>query len=136
MDIIDSQKSTHKTAIAHIRTMIDITDFSSLCLKMDTVISVICASNEPQPIFHQILMNFVGLVNNPDWVKWAKSVGPMPLIHWYCYSFLEHIFNCFADFATDFGNGNIISKSCSIDKLNTKGLINAIMAFRAFCTQI
>jgi hypothetical protein len=136
MDIIDSHKSTRKTAIARIGTMIDITDFSSLCINMDTVISAICTSDEPQPIFRQILMNFVGLVNNPDWAKWTESVGAMPLIHWYCYSFLERIFNCFADFATDFGNGNIISESRSIDELNTKGLINAITAFRAFRTQL
>jgi hypothetical protein len=89
MDIINSQKSTRKTAISRIGNMIDITDFSSLCINMDTVISTICTSDEPQPILRQILMNFVSLVNNPDWAKWAKSVGSMPLIHWYCYSFLE-----------------------------------------------
>ena len=136
MDIIDSQKSTRKTAIARIGTMTDITDFSSLCINMDTVISAICASEEPQPIFRQILMNFVSLINNPDWAKWVESVGSMPLIHWYCYSFLERIFNCFADFATDFGNGNIISESRPINELNTKGLVNAITAFRAFRTHI
>ncbi len=116
MDIIDSQKSTCKTAIARIGTMTDITDFFSLCINMDTVVSAICASNEPQPIFRQILMNFISLINNPDWPKWAESVGSMPLIHGYCYSFLERIFNCFTDFATDFGNGNIISESCPINE--------------------
>jgi hypothetical protein len=136
MDIIDSQKSTRKTAIARIGTMADITNFSSLCINMDMVISAICTSDEPQPIFHQILMNFVSLVNNPDWAKWSESVGSMPLIHWYCYSFLERIFNCFADFATNFGNGNIMSEARPITKLNTKGLVNAITAFKAFCTQI
>ncbi len=136
IDIINSQKSTRKTAIARIGTMTYITDFSSLCINMDTAISAICASNEPQPIFRQILMSFVSLINNPNWAKWAKSVDSMPLIHWYCYSFLERIFNCVADFATDFGNGNIISESRPINELNTKGLINAIMAFRAFRTHI
>ena len=84
MDIIDLQKSSRKTAIARIGTMVDITDFSSLCINMDTVISAICTSDEPRPLFRQLLMNFVGLVNNPDWAKWTKSVGSMPLIHWYC----------------------------------------------------
>jgi hypothetical protein len=50
MDIIDSQKSTHKTAIARIGTMIDITDFSRLWVNMDMVISAICTSDKPQPI--------------------------------------------------------------------------------------
>jgi hypothetical protein len=136
MDIIDSQKSTRKTAIARIGTMANITNFSSLCINMDTVISAICMSDEPQPIFRQILMNFVSLVNNPDWAQWSESIGSMPLNHWYCYSFLERIFNCFADFATNFGNGNILSEACPITELNTKGLVNAITAFKAFCTQI
>jgi hypothetical protein len=135
MDVIDSQKSTRKTTIARIGTMIDITDFSSLCINMDTVISAICTSDEPQPTFRQILMKFVDLLNNPDWAKWTESVGLMPLNHWYCYSFLERIFNCFTDFATDFGNGNIMSESRSINDLNTKGL-SAMTAFRAFRTQI
>ncbi len=65
-----------------------------------------------------------------------ERVGSMPLIHWYCYSFLERIFNCFADFATNFGNGNIMSKARPITELNTKGLVNAITAFKAFHTQI
>ncbi len=98
MDIIDSQKSTRKTAIACIGTMTDTTDFSSLCINMDMVISAIYTSDEPQPIFHQILMNFVGLVNNPDWAKWTERVGSMPLIHWYCYSFLERIFQLLCGF--------------------------------------
>jgi hypothetical protein len=46
MNIIDSQKSTCKTAIACIGTMTDTTDFSSLCINMDTVISAICTSDE------------------------------------------------------------------------------------------
>ncbi len=44
--------------------------------------------------------------------------------------------HCFADFATDFGNGNILSKARPITELNTKGLVNAITAIKAFCTQI
>jgi len=81
-------------------------------------------------------MNFIVLINNPDWAKWTESVSSMPLIHWYCYSFLERIFNCFADFSTNFGNGNIMSESCLIKDLNAKGLISAIITFKAFCTQI
>jgi hypothetical protein len=88
MDIINSQKSTFKTAITCIGMMIDITDFCSLCINMDMVISTICTSDEPQPIFCQVLMNFVSIINNlnwADWAGWAKSIGSMPLIPWYCY---------------------------------------------------
>jgi hypothetical protein len=80
--------------------------------------------------------NFVAIVNNPDWVRWSDNVGLMPLLHWYCYSFLEQIFNCFADFATDFGNGNIMTKSCPITKLNTSALKSALTVLKIFCSQI
>jgi hypothetical protein len=60
----------------------------------------------------------------------------MPLLHWYCYSFLEQIFNCFADYATDFGNGNIMSEARPIIKLNTSALKSALRVLKTFCYQI
>ena len=60
----------------------------------------------------------------------------MPNLHWYCYTFLERIFNCFSDFATDFGNGNIMSEPRPITKLNTKALVGALTVMKAFCDQI
>jgi hypothetical protein len=110
MDFANSHKTKGKTAIARIGTMHSMVDFSSLCINMDTIITAICSNDEPQPILRQILLNFVAIVNNPDWVHWSNNVGLMPLLHWYCYSFLEQIFNCFDNFATDFGNGNICRK--------------------------
>jgi hypothetical protein len=106
MDFADSHKTKGKTTIACIGTMQSMVDFSSLCINMDTIITPICSNEGPQPIFRQILLNFVAIVNYPDWVHWSDNVGLMPLLHWYCYSFLKQIFNCFVEFPTDFGNGN------------------------------
>jgi hypothetical protein len=50
--------------------------------------------------------------------------------------FLEQIFNCFADFATNFGNGNIITKACPITELNTSALKTALMVLKTFRSQI
>ncbi len=101
-------------------------DFSSLCINMDMIITAICSNDKPRPILRQLLLNFVAIVNNPDWVRWTEVVGPMPLLHWYCYSYLERIFNCFADFATDFNNGNIMSESRPIAELNVQALVRAL----------
>jgi hypothetical protein len=79
---------------------------------------------------------FVSIVNNPDCVRWSESAGAMPNLHWYCYTFLERIFICFADFATDFGNRNIMSESWLIAKHNTKALVGALTVMKAFCDQI
>ncbi len=136
MDFANSHKTKGKTAIACIGTLLSMVDFSSLCINMDTIIAAIFSNDEPQPILCQILLNFVAIVNNPDWVSWSENVGLMPLLPWYCYSFLERIFNCFANFATDFGNGNIMSKACLITELNTSTLVHALTVLKTFFSQI
>jgi hypothetical protein len=136
MDFADSHKTKGKTAIECIGTMHSMVDFSSLCINMGKIIVTICSNDEPQPILRQILLNFVAIVNNPDWVCWSDNVGSMPLRHWYCYSFLEQIFNCFANFATNFWNGNIMSEARPITKLNTSTLKSARTVLKTFCYQI
>ena len=136
MDFTDSHKTKGKTAIACIGTMQNMTDFSSLCINMDTIITAICSNKEQQPILWQILLKFVSIINNLEWVRWSESVGVMPNLHWYWYTFLERIFNCFTDFATDFGNGNIMSESRPIAELNPKTLLGVLTVMKAFLTQI
>jgi hypothetical protein len=136
MDFADSHKTKGKTAIVCIGTMQSMVDFSSLCINMDTIITAICSNNGPHLILCQILLNFVAIVNNPDWVRWSDNIGLMPLLHWYCYSFLKQIFNCFPDFATDFGNCNIMTKARPITELNTSALKSALTVLKTFCSQI
>jgi hypothetical protein len=81
MDFANSHKTKGKTAIACVGTMQSMVDFSSLCINMDTIITAICSNDGPQSILHQILLNFVAIVNNPDWVHWSDNVGLMPLLH-------------------------------------------------------
>jgi hypothetical protein len=92
------------------------------------------ANDEPQPILCQILLNFVAIVNNTFWVCWLENVGSMPSLHWYCCSFLKQIFNCFADFATDFGNGNFMFEAPPITKLNISALKSALTVLKTFCS--
>jgi hypothetical protein len=49
MDIADAHKSKANVAITRIGTMVDMTDFSSLCINCDTIISAIVDSSGPQP---------------------------------------------------------------------------------------
>ncbi len=75
MGFTNSHKTKGKTALACIKTMQNMMDFSSLCINMDTIITAICSNNEPQPILWQILLKFVSIVNYPEWVRWSESVG-------------------------------------------------------------
>jgi hypothetical protein len=56
----------------------------------------------------------------------------MSNLHWHCYSFLEKIFNHMADFATDFGNVNVVSKGRPISDLNIQPIIRAARTMKAF----
>ena len=49
MDFADSHKTKGKTAITRIGSMQNMTDFSGLCINMDTIITAICSNEEPQP---------------------------------------------------------------------------------------
>ena len=49
MDFADSHKTKGKTAIMRIASMQNMTDFSGLCINMDTIITAICSNEEPQP---------------------------------------------------------------------------------------
>jgi hypothetical protein len=110
MDIANAHKSKANVAITRIGTMLDMTNFSSLCIYCDTIISTMVDSSGPQPLYHQVLLKFVNLMNNPDFDAWhAANKGSMPSLHWHIYSFLERIFNLFAKFATDFGNINVMT---------------------------
>jgi hypothetical protein len=50
MGIADAHKSKTNTAITRIGTMVDMTNFSSLCINCDTIISAIVDSLGPQPL--------------------------------------------------------------------------------------
>ncbi len=68
MDFSNSHKTKGKIAISCIGTMISMANFPSICINMNTIITAICSSDKPQPILHQILLNFVTIINNPNWV--------------------------------------------------------------------
>ena len=137
MDIADTHKSKTNVAITHIGTMVDMTDFSSLCINCDTIISAIVDSSGPQPLYQQILLKFINLMNNPDFDTWyAANKASMPSLHWHIYSFLERIFNHLAKFATDFGNIKVMTGIRPLTELNTKPLTKALTVLKAFEDQL
>ncbi len=84
MDIADAHKSKANVAITRIGTMVDMTDFSSHCINCDTIISATVDSSRPQPLYQQILLKFVNLINNPDFDTWfAANKASMPSLHWH-----------------------------------------------------
>jgi hypothetical protein len=127
MDLVNAHKSKANVTITCIGTMVDMTDFSSLCINCNTIISAIVNSSRPQPLYCQILLNFINLLNNPDFNAWyAATKGSMPSLHSHVYFFLKRIFNLFTKFATDFGNVNVMTGSRLLAELNTKPLVKAL----------
>jgi hypothetical protein len=66
MNIANAHRSKTNVAITRIGTMVGMTDFSSLCINCDTIISAIVNSLGPQPLYQKILLKFVNLMNNPN----------------------------------------------------------------------
>jgi hypothetical protein len=134
MDIANAHKSKTNLAITRIGTMVDMTNFSSLCINCNTIISAIVVAPDLNPL---IVLKFVNLLNNPDFDAWyAATKGSMPSLHWHVYSFLERIFNLFAKFAMDFGNINVMTGSRPLSELNTKLLVKALTVLKAFKDQL
>jgi hypothetical protein len=80
MDIANAHKSKTNVAITRIGTMVDMSNFSSLCINYDTIISAIVDSSGPQPLYQQNLLKFINLMNNPDFDTWyAANKASMPL---------------------------------------------------------
>jgi hypothetical protein len=137
MDISNAHKSKANIAITRIGSMVNVINFSSLCINCDTIISAIVDSSEPQPLYCQILLKLVNLMNNPDFDAWYDAnTGSMPSLHWHVYSFLKHIFNLFAKFVMDFGNVNIMIRLHPLAELNTKPLVKALTVLKAFEDQL
>jgi hypothetical protein len=133
MDVLNMHKSKAKTSIAQIGTMVSIIDFSSLCINMDSIITVTTTTDSPPSILRQFLMKFIRIINSTEWTRWYDAThSHLPLLHWHCYSFLEKVFNHIANFATNFGNVNVASENQPILELNIQPLIRAITTMRAF----
>ena len=73
MDIANAHKSKANVAITCIGTMVNMTNFSSLCINCNTIISTIVGSTEPQPLYCQILLKFINLLNNSDFNAWYAA---------------------------------------------------------------
>jgi hypothetical protein len=84
MDIANAHKSKTNVTITRIGTMVDTTNFSSLCINCNTIISAIVNSTRPQLLYHPVLLKFINLLNNLDFDAWyAATKGSMPSLHWH-----------------------------------------------------
>ncbi len=82
MDRADAHKSKANVAITCIGTMVVMTNFSSLCISCNTIISSMVNSSGPQPLYCRILLKFINLLNNPDFDTWyAATKRSMPSLH-------------------------------------------------------
>jgi hypothetical protein len=85
MDIANAHKSKTNFAITCIGTMVDMTNFSSLCINSNTIISAILDSTRTQPLYCQILLKFVNpflpIQHNFFWQKNEKILRALPLSH-------------------------------------------------------
>ena len=70
MDVQDLHKTKMSTGIAHIGSITNMRDTTSLCINNRAVILAITSDTAPEPIIHTILTMISLLTLNRDWDKW------------------------------------------------------------------
>ena len=100
---------------------------------MDSITAAITTADSPPPILCQFLLNFIRITNNTEWVcRHVLNPGRMSNLHWYCYHSLRRSSTSVADFATEFGNLNVVSESHPILDLHIQPIIRATRTMKAF----
>ena len=137
MDVQDLHKTKIGTGIAHIGSITNMRDITSLCINICAVISAIISDTAPEPILHTIMTTISQLTLNRDWDGWIEACGgQMPHLHFYFYSFIDRIWAILATGATDLSNINVVSENRPIGDLNLTHHAKAITVLQTLVNQI
>ena len=120
--------------MSRIGTNRSVEDFLSLCVNIDTFISATAdTSKGPKPLLHLILMDFIETVVSPQFRSWYESSSSgMPSLHLALYGYLERVWIHFAEFAVDFTNCNVITAGASLEDLDTRPIMTAMIGYMGF----
>jgi hypothetical protein len=117
--------------------MVDMTDFSSLCIDCDTIISAIVSSTGPQPLYRQILLKFINLLT--ILISTHGMLPPREVCHPFIGTytpFLNESSTSLPSLQRIFGNVNVMTGLHPLPELNTKPLVKVLKVLKAFKDQL
>jgi hypothetical protein len=92
-----------------------------------TVMMVLSSSNSGRPLFAQGFKKIMTMTINNDWDEWmVQCGGSVPNMHLLFLSYIDRIFVCFARFATNINNTNVVAEKQPLAKLNLSEIEKAM----------
>ena len=92
-----------------------------------TVMMDVSSSDSPKPLLAQVFTRIMTMTINNNWDEWmVQCGGSVPNIHLLFLSYIDRIFVCFAKFATDINNTNVVAENQPLAKLNLSKIEKAM----------
>ena len=111
-NVVEAHRSKVATAIKRVGKVTSIKDVTLLMINVCTVMMVVSSSGSPKPLLAQAFTKIMTMTINNDWDEWmVQCRGSVPNIHLLFLSYIDRIFVCFAKFATDINNTNVVAEN-------------------------
>jgi len=97
-----------------------------------TFMMVVSSSDSPKPLLAQMFTKIMTMTINNDWDEWiVQCGGSVPNIHLLFLSYIDRIFVCFAKFATDINNTNVVAEKRPLSELDLSEIEKALSVLSA-----
>jgi len=126
-DIVEAHRSKIVTAIKQVGKVTSIKDVTLLMINVCTVMMVVSSIDSPRPLLAQAFTKIMTMTINNDWDEWmVQCGGSVPNIHLLFLSYIDRIFVCFAKFATDINNTNVVDENQPLADLDLSKIEKAM----------
>ena len=126
-DVVEAHCSKVATAIKRVGKVTSIKDVTSLIINVCTVMMVVSSRNSPKPLLAQAFTKIMTMTINNDWDEWmVQCRGSVPNIHLLFLSYIDRISVCFAKFATDINNTNVVAENRPLAELDLSEIKKAM----------
>ena len=137
LDVAETQRSKAGTSMKVIGRVTDVKDITSLLINICTVMMVVTSSDSPKPLLHQILSKIMALTINSEWEEHMTTCGgSIPNVHLLLLSYVDRIWVCFAKFALDFNNINVVTENRPLADLDLSEINKAVAVFLALVEEL
>jgi hypothetical protein len=127
LDVVDAHSYKVTTAIKCVRKVTSIKDVTLLMINVCTVMMVVSSSDSPKPLLAQAFTKIMTMTINNDWDEWmVQCGGSVPNTHLLLLSYIDSIFVCFAKFATDINNTNVVAENLPLAELDLSEIEKAM----------
>jgi hypothetical protein len=137
LDVAEAQRSKAGTSMNVIGRVTDVKDLTSLLINICTVMMVVTSSDSPKPLLHQILSKIMTLTINSEWEEHMTTCGgSIANVHLLLLSYVDRIWVCFAKFALDFNNINVVTENCPLADHDLSEINKAVAVFLALVEEL